>query len=382
MAAVRRRHDGSPTRPTISGSRGRCSRSSGQVPAVLNSKPCLLAAPRNDNANRHSGPGCGYERPVPHDDEAGASGMVNAGRRLPLVPRCGSIGTFPPSPTHVPSAFRSDLHEQWDRSRPDRTAVADHDGQGGALAQDAAPRVPRRQGVRVDRATRRRSWMPGCGTTTTSDRTSRSGGCRPSNGSVSPSRDPGPPRSTSRAPTSQAGDDAAGQRQGHDQLRHRALQGRGLAGRPDRRGRLRGRARAAPPPGRAGRHPRSPAPDRQADRRAATRPPAAASHAKAVTAASVTRKVDSSGNVCFAGANYRVGSKLPAPPSPSRRRRRHRRDLASATSSSAATPSSTTAPANTAPSPTPAAAPTASTPPEGPTVGQVPGPDCRAGTGA
>jgi transposase InsO family protein len=31
---------------------------------------------------------------------------------------------------------------------------------------------------------------------------------------------------------------------------------------------------------------------------------------KAVTAASVTRKVDSSGNVCFAGANYRVGSKF------------------------------------------------------------------------
>jgi transposase InsO family protein len=34
-------------------------------------------------------------------------------------------------------------------------------------------------------------------------------------------------------------------------------------------------------------------------------PPAA----KTVTAASVTRKVDSSGNVCFAGTNYRVGSK-------------------------------------------------------------------------
>jgi transposase InsO family protein len=30
---------------------------------------------------------------------------------------------------------------------------------------------------------------------------------------------------------------------------------------------------------------------------------------KSVTAASVTRKVDTSGNVCFAGANYRVGSK-------------------------------------------------------------------------
>jgi hypothetical protein len=29
-----------------------------------------------------------------------------------------------------------------------------------------------------------------------------------------------------------------------------------------------------------------------------------------VTAASATRKVDSSGNVCFAGTNYRVGSKF------------------------------------------------------------------------
>ena len=31
--------------------------------------------------------------------------------------------------------------------------------------------------------------------------------------------------------------------------------------------------------------------------------------AKTAAAASVTRKVDSSGNVCFAGATYRVGSK-------------------------------------------------------------------------
>jgi hypothetical protein len=30
---------------------------------------------------------------------------------------------------------------------------------------------------------------------------------------------------------------------------------------------------------------------------------------KSVTAASVTRKVDSSGNVCFAGTSYRVGNK-------------------------------------------------------------------------
>jgi transposase InsO family protein len=35
---------------------------------------------------------------------------------------------------------------------------------------------------------------------------------------------------------------------------------------------------------------------------------------KTATAASVTRKVDSSGNVCFAGTNYRVGSKFPRRP--------------------------------------------------------------------
>ena len=64
-----------------------------------------------------------------------------------------------------------------------------------------------------------------------------------------------------------AGDDAAGQREGHDRVRHRHLQGRRVAGRPDRRGGLRGRAGADPPPRRARRHPRPPAPARQADRR-------------------------------------------------------------------------------------------------------------------
>ena len=60
-------------------------------------------------------------------------------------------------------------------------------------------------------------------------------------------------------PWHRAGDDPAGQRQGHDQLRRRAVQGR-APGWPARgRGGLRRRARAAPPPGRAHRHPRSPA---------------------------------------------------------------------------------------------------------------------------
>ena len=90
------------------------------------------------------------------------------------------------------------------------------------------------------------------------------------------------------------------------------------------------------------------------------------------TAASVTRKVDSSGNVCFAGTSYRPG------PSTAAARSRWpwwatRWRSPSATSSSAPTKSATTAPESTAPWPTPAADPIASTPPKGLT--------CRAGTG-
>ena len=46
---------------------------------------------------------------------------------------------------------RPDLSGQRDHAHLDGAAVADDDRQGGALAQDAAPRVPRRQGVRLDR---------------------------------------------------------------------------------------------------------------------------------------------------------------------------------------------------------------------------------------
>ena len=47
--------------------------------------------------------------------------------------------------------------------------------------------------------------------------------------------------------------------EGHDRVRDRRLQGRGVAGRADRRGDLRGRARADPPPWGADRDPRPPA---------------------------------------------------------------------------------------------------------------------------
>ena len=183
-----------------------------------------------------------------------------------------------------------------------------------------------------------------------------------------------------------AGDDAAGRRRaGTISFATATLQGRRVAGRPDRRGRLRRRAGADPSPWRADRDPRPPPPDRQADRRARNATASLGRRARSATAASVTRKVDSSGNVCFAGTNYRVGNKY---------RRRQVQvavvgDTVEISVGERAHPlppdHATTAPANTARSPTPAADPTASTPPD-PTrvrrVRQVPGPKCQAGTGA
>ena len=48
--------------------------------------------------------------------------------------------------------------------------------------------------------------------------------------------------------------------------------------------------------------------------------------AASASAASVTRKVDSSGNVSFAGTQLPGRQQVPSPPGPGRRRRRHRRD--------------------------------------------------------
>ena len=107
--------------------------------------------------------------------------------------------------------------------------------------------------------------------------------------------------------------------------------------------------------------------DRRPTRTATPRPSA--------SSASVTRKVDSSGNVCFAGDQLPGRQQVPAPPGPSRGRRRHRRDLHRRGTHPHPSRSATTAPANTAPSPTPAADPTASTPPDPPrhtTTGATP----------
>jgi len=85
------------------------------------------------------------------------------------------------------------------------------------------------------------------------------------------------------------------------------LQGRHVAGRPDHRGRLRWRARAAPPSGCARRHTSPPASSRQAGGRLERgRKPRPAR--PTATAASVTRKVDTTGSVRPAETSYRVGN--------------------------------------------------------------------------
>ena len=105
-----------------------------------------------------------------------------------------------------------------------------------------------------------------------------------------------------------SGDHPAGQQRRDDQFRHRPLQGwRAVAGWPDRRGGLRRRSSADLPPRRPGRHARPAPPRRQADRRHGPGRTLRPSRPTA-TAASVTRKVDSSGHVCFAGTAYRVGN--------------------------------------------------------------------------
>ena len=101
-----------------------------------------------------------------------------------------------------------------------------------------------------------------------------------------------------------------------------------------------------------------------------------------VTSPSVTRKVDSSGSVCFAGNHLSRRSQVQAPPGAGRGRRRHRRDLPRRR-------------AHPQPSRPPRPHPRARRPrqPRRPTqphqrrmrvrpVTQLPGSKCRAGTGA
>jgi hypothetical protein len=146
-----------------------------------------------------------------------------------------------------------------------------------------------------------------------------------------------------------AGGDPACRSQRVDQLCRRPLPRQGVARRRERDRHLRRWARAPRAPPRARRDPCAPTPiaKQAAGLRHNLRIPKLAR--ATATAESVTRKVDSSGSVCFAGAGYRVGS---SPPARSRSRSSVRPSRSrSAPSSSARTRYATTAPANTAHSP-------------------------------
>ena len=275
-------------------------------------------------------------------------------------------------------AVRSDLPGERHQAPPHRAAVADHDGQGRAVAQDAAPRVPRRQGVRLDRRRPGPARCVGASTTTTSGRISRSGGCRRSSGSGSPSHATSRPGDARRDRRTASGPVTTRrvERQGHDQLRHRRRT-RPARGSPARPSRSSARAGSCSSTTAACSSPPTPA-----GTRSTSRPPASQRGRKptAVTPVGVDRRVgDPQGRLVrqrllrrhqLPGRQRRTGaarSKSPSSATPSRSRIGER-------AHPHATRSATTAPANTAPSPTPAADPTASTPPEGST--------CQAATGA
>ena len=144
---------------------------------------------------------------------------------------------------------------------PHRAAVADHDRQGRALAQDAAPRVPRRQGVRLDRRRAGAARRVGAALQPRAAAPVDRAGAARSNGSSSPRRRPGPAE-TAEPETADCRPAPVTTRRvsakGTISFAAASYKAGRVAGRPDRRGRLRRRARAAPSPRRA-RSPPTPA---------------------------------------------------------------------------------------------------------------------------
>ena len=202
----------------------------------------------------------------------------------------------------------------------DRAAVADDDGQGRAVAPDAAPEFLTGK-VFADRSrTPRRSSTGGSSTTTTTGPTRASGWSRPWERFRLAAADAGDDRARGRRSRHhrrrRAGRHAEGRAQRADQLRVGLLQGRGVARRGDRRGHLRWPAACTsttagcssrPTPADTS-PPMRPRPDRRGQR--THDPPAPQHRGQRRQSASVTRKVDSSGNVSFAGTSYRVGNKF------------------------------------------------------------------------
>ena len=104
--------------------------------------------------------------------------------------------------------------------------------------------------------------MSGSGPTTSNVPTSRSGTCRRNERFRLAAATPGP-AATAKPREGGGDDDSAGEHEGDGQLRVRQLQGGGVVGGPGRRGRLRSRARGAPPSRRPDRDPRAPSSRRE-----------------------------------------------------------------------------------------------------------------------
>ena len=144
------------------------------------------------------------------------------------------------------------------RPRRARSSVGTRRCDASSSTARSSPRSP----------TPRRGSTAGCATTTTSGPTSRSGGCHPSSGSSSPHPEPGPrrrPTSPKLPDVRSPSDHAAGvERKGTISFATAQVPG-GPCGWPVRASRSSARrARAAAPPRRARRHPRSTASPRQA----------------------------------------------------------------------------------------------------------------------
>ncbi len=247
-------------------------------------------------------------RPDPHRQRQGLHQSLRQGQR--------------------PSAVRQDLHQQRHRPHPDQAALADDDGQGGALPQDAARRVLEWQVLLLRRGRPGTPSTSGSTSTTIAGRIRRSARFLLINASNWPNRSQDRSRPAPPDPALDAGPltlrrVGAARTISFATARYKAVLG-GWPARPWRSSATAAWCRSCT----VG----CSSPPTLADTRSTSRAPA--SHVgggfdsrPSATAASVTRKVDSSGNVCFAGTSYRVGSHLPPPPGAGGRGRRDRRDL-------------------------------------------------------
>ena len=222
----------------------------------------------------------------------------------------------PLRPRHRRGALRPHLQGERDPPPAHRPPLADHHGQGGALPQDPAGRVPHRQGLRLHRGGPGRPRRLG-------DRTTTPSGPHQSIGMVAPierfrlADRPSPSR---RRPACAGRPPSPRPPPGRRHPPGRGQRARSASPPPATRPGCGWPARTSPSSATAAScssttgacsSPPTPAAttvDKQAAGLRRGDPAKAAARRPTPTAASVTRKVDSSGNVCFAGTTYRAGS--------------------------------------------------------------------------